>query len=181
VGGIEIRPVTAAEVQELASGRCTCGCEVDGPPHGLTPDGRRLPVGAPSDAGEGVFDFAANIDGPWAPSWPAFMREMDRLATAERAVRQAGDPGDADMPARHVFTMGLVTAMRWTLAVTTKPPFWSGPPVLVSNAIVESVRSGAAHLAAGSRGEVRWYAEGVRDWLRWITGGIPQIVYPPPP
>jgi hypothetical protein len=179
VGGFEIRPVTAADVQALAEGRCTCGSEDEGPVEGFTPDGRRLPVGAPSNAGEGVFDFAANTDGPWPLPWSAFVRELDRLAAADKERQKRGDVPPSQVPVRDIFVMGAWSAMRWTLGASAKPPFWQGPPVLVSNAVIERVLGSAGHLATHGLGDLRWYAEGVRAWLRWITGGIPAIAYPP--
>lgn len=179
MGGFEIRPVTAADVQALAGGRCTCGSEDEGPVEGLTPDGRRLPVGAPSNAGEWVFDFAANTDGPWPLPWSAFVRELDKLAAADKQRHKRGDVPPSQVPVQDIFVMGAWSAMRWTLGASAKPPFWQGPPVLVSNAVIERVLGSAGHLATHGLGDLRWYAEGVRAWLRWITGGIPAIVYPP--
>lgn len=179
MGGFEVRPVTAADVGALAVGRCACGCEEEGPVEGLTVDGRRLPVGAPSNAGEGVFDFAANTDGPWPLPWPEFVRELDRLAAADKERRGRGDVPPSQVSARDLFVMGAWSAMRWTLGTSAKPPFWQGPPVLVSNTVIGRVLGGAGHLAAHGLGDLPWYAEGVRAWLRWITGEIPQIVYPP--
>lgn len=178
MGGIEMRPVTAGDLEALAVGRCTCGCEDDGPGEVLAPGGRPLPVGAPPHVAEMSYDFAANTDGRWKPPWPAFVREMDTLAAANRErFRPGRERPLSQLSPREKFVVGAWSAMTWTLGQTAKPPLWQGPPVLVSNASIGQALQIAEHMTA--RADLHWYAEGVRAWLRWITAEIPQVVYPP--
>ena len=179
MGGFEIRSVMASEVQALASGRGDFGCEDDGPAEALTLDGRVLPVGSPPFVAEMAQDFAANTDGPWAPRWSAFQREMDKLSAVRWERIRAGERPPAQLSAREMFSMGAWAAMEWTLGVKAKPPFWQGPPALVSNVMIGRTLTSAGNVAAHGRAEMRPYAEGVRAWLRWITGQAPEVVYPP--
>lgn len=177
MGGIEIRPVTAEEVEALAGGQC--GCEDDGPPEAArTLDGRLLPAGAPAQAAEMPQDFAANTDGPWALPWSAFDREMRRLAAVDRERLRVGELPLSRLSALHGFALGVRSAMDWTLGMAAKPPFWPGPPVLVSNAAIARALRNAGNVAARGRADLYWYAEGAQAWLRWITGQASEIVYP---
>jgi hypothetical protein len=180
VGGIEIRPVTGAQVEALAAGRCACGCEGDGPVReARTLDGRLLPAGAPAHVAEMPQDFAANTDGPWPLPWSAFEREIGKLAAADRQRLGLGEVPLSRLSPLHGFVLGVRSAMEWTLGLAAKPPFWPGPPVLVSDAAIGRALYNAGNVAARGRADLFWYAEGAQAWLRWIAGLVPEIVYPP--
>lgn len=180
MGGIEIRPVTGTEVEELAAGRCTCGCE-DGrtPEAARTMDGRLLPAGAPAHVAEMPQDFAANTDGPWPLPWSAFEREIGKLAAADRERLRVGEVPLSRLSPLHGFVLGVRSAMEWTLGLAAKPPFWPGPPVLVSDAAIGRALHNAGNVAARGRADLHWYAQGAQAWLLWIAGLESEIVYPP--
>jgi hypothetical protein len=177
VGGFEIRPVTGAEVEALAAGRCTCGCQ-DIPDEGLAPVARELPVGAPAWVAGLDLDFAANVDGRWAPSWAAFETQLRRQHAAEQELlRFAGVPPD-QAPARVLFTVGVAVAKDWTLGQRDGAPFIRYSPMPVANETVRMVIAAGEEVVASSA-EPSWFAEGALAWLRWITGQAPEVVYPP--
>jgi hypothetical protein len=173
MGGFEIRPVSAAEFAELMSGRCTCGCS-DGADAVLA----GYPVGAPLDVVGMEFDFAANVDGRWAPSWAAFDVELDRLDAARQAVIARGERPLSALSAGEQFVFGAWAASRWTFGQSEKPPLVSQPGAPVSNDVIALVIGAAERVIAGP-GMAQGFATGVRDWLLWITGQAAAIVYPP--
>lgn len=180
MGGMEIRPVTATEVEELAAGRCSCGCEDDEPVGAVrTRDGRVLPAGAPAHVAEMPQDFAANTDGPWPLPWSAFERELSRLAAVNRERLGFGEVPLSRLPAVHGFVLGAWAAMEWTLGIKAKPPCWPGPPVLVSDAAIGRAVYHAVNVAEHGRADLHWFARGSQAWLEWIAGVTPEIVYPP--
>jgi hypothetical protein len=175
VGGIEIRPMTAGDLEALEAGRCTCGCQDD--PQGLAPVLREYPLGSPPDVAELEWDYAANMDGRWAPTWDAFEEQIGRLLKADLELMAAGERPPEQLSARELFAIGAWQAMEWTLGQRPKPPMWQGPPMPVCYDIIGLVAEGAERAAQGS--VLPAYAAGVLAWLRWITGQAPEIVYPP--
>jgi hypothetical protein len=116
MGGFEIRPVTAADLEELLSGRCACGCSAP------SPAAEALLAGYPADVVGMEFDFAANVDGRWAPSWAAFGVELDRLDEARQAVVGAGERPLSALSDGEQFVFGVWAASQWTLGQSQKPP-----------------------------------------------------------
>ncbi len=127
-----------------------------------------------------ALDFAANMDGRWAPTWAAFETELDRLTGLIRELAAAGvDRAPEEFSAREQFVQGMQAAARWTLGQVTRPPLWQGPPVPVCNDVIDLVATEATRVTRVMP-VIRWYAEGVLAWLRWITGRSVVIVYPQP-
>jgi hypothetical protein len=178
MGGIEIRPVTAAEVEALAAGRCTCGCQ-DIPDGELAPVVREFPVGAPAWVAGLPLDFAANIDGRWAPTWTQFETQLRRQHAAEKELLEYADIPPEQAPARVDFTVGVAVAKDWTLGQRDEAPFIRYSPMPVANETVRMVIGAGEEVIAASGAQTPWFAVGALAWLRWITGQAPEVVYPP--
>jgi hypothetical protein len=180
MGGFEIRPVSAADLEELLSGRCECGCSAPTP--AVEALLARYPVGAPAGVVGMEFDFAANADGRWAPSWAAFEVELDRLDAAQRAVLARGKRPLSALSDGEQFVFGVWAASQWTLGQADKPPLVSQPAPVSNDVIAVVVAAAERVIRAGSpaRGPVaQGFAVGVRAWMLWIIGRAPAIVYPP--
>lgn len=175
--GMEVRPVTAAEFEALAAGRCTCGCE-DVPDDERPVAVREYPVGAPAWVAAVDLDFAANIDGQWAPTWAQFDTQVRCQRAAEQEVLAAAGVSPEQMPARVVFSAGVGMAMDWTLGQRDDAPFIRYSPMPVANETVRMVIAAGEKVIA-SDAETDWFALGALAWLRWITGQATEIVYPP--
>jgi hypothetical protein len=124
------------------------------------------------------FDFAANVDGRWAPSWAAFDVELDRLDAARQAVIDVGERPVEALSAGEQFVFGVWAASQWTFGQSDKPPIGSAPGALVCNDVIALVIGAAGRVIAGP-GMAQGFAAGVRAWLLWITGQAAAIVYPP--
>jgi hypothetical protein len=139
----------------------------------------RLPVGAPASAGAGSgMDFAANVDGRWAPSWSAFEIELRRLTALMGRVEAAGaNRAPEELTDLEQFVQGVKMAAAWTLGTSSVPPLSGNVPAPVSNAAIARVVANAERVMV-RQPVIRRYAEGVGAWLLWITGQAPEIAYP---
>jgi hypothetical protein len=125
-------------------------------------------------------DFAANMDGRWAPTWAAFETQLRRQTAAEKELVRYKDVPPEQVPPRVVFTCGVAVAKDWTLGQRTEAPFIRYSPMPVANETVRMVIAAGEEVIAG-RAETSWFAVGALAWLRWITGQAPEVVYPPIP
>ncbi len=145
---------------------------------GAAPGGRavaddRLPLGTPPEAVRSGLDFAANRDGRWAPTWEAFQRELARMTDLLDDLVHAGiDRAPEHFTDREQFVQGVKMTAAWTLGTEAFPPLSGRTATAVSDAAVGQVLAQAERVIV-VQPQIRWYAEGVRAWLRWITGEVP--------
>jgi hypothetical protein len=181
VAPIEVRPITAAGLDDLLAGRCPCSdCgdevnvfEVD------VLHGGWLPAGAPASAAHGRQDYCANVDGPWPRTWVEFQAVLGELVVMVAAVRELGQDGvlAARMGAFAQYVTGVRWASGWTLGM------WESSPLRdvaepVSDASIAAVIAEVDRVTAVTPGLASLGA-GVRAWLEWITGDRVGLAYPP--
>jgi len=120
--------------------------------------------------------FAVNVDGPWPRREDELAAERVRLEERMGVGRTAGGnrPSKAFTPAER-FVAGARDASRWTFGCSPMAPF-SDQARSVSFAAVAEVVAVAERLLTGPPA-VRHYADGVRAWLLWITGGVAVMEY----
>lgn len=177
---MEFRPGTAQDMRGSAAGECSCGCSAARPATGprARSAAREYPLGAPPGVESLLLDYAANADGRWAPTWDSWQAE---LATLEVVIEELFSSGialmsDEESNLEH-FVQGIESAASWTLGLKPASPLSTRSPAPVCNAVIAENLAEAEKMIAGLQVD-RWFAEGVRTWLLWITGRIPGIVYP---
>lgn len=136
-----------------------------------------MSVGGACSSGDGQgtpeVDFAAREDGAWARSWWQIVAEVDRVIEWQAALAV----GSAWRRRLHEdFGLGMVAAVRWTLALTDRGPM-SCVPARVRDVEVRVQGLQAWALAEGE-GEYAGYGFGVLCWLQWLTGGLREVPYP---
>jgi hypothetical protein len=155
---MEFKPVTTQDVRELAA--------------------REYPLGAPPGVESLLLDYAANADGRWAPTWESLQAELATLMAVIEELLSSGialaTGGGSDL--EH-FVQGMESAASWTLGLKPAPPLSSRSPAPVCDAVIAENLAEAEQVIAGLPMN-RWFAEGVRAWLLWITGECPGIGYP---
>ena len=163
---IEIRPVTAGEVEDLMVGRRR--------------PSRPTEAGA-TRAAPGEVDFAAAVDGPWpVQDREEFAVQLARATRYLATIRQAGvDCRPEELPPLEAFVHGVAAASSWSVGLTERGPL-GRCRLEVSNRAAVQQRDLAWEVAQGADRVGANYASGVFAWLSWLTGEWHTVEYPQP-
>lgn len=150
---MEMRPVTAGELEDLLAG----GCGRDTEDWEAEAAQLRWPLRSPGEV----------------------TAQLGRLRGYLGRSRHAGvDCKTAELTPLEAFVHGVAASAAWSLGETTRGPLFGRPLVADAFHVVEQREAAWGVMMAPRTMVAANYASGIFAWLLWVTGGWHTVEYP---